>query len=377
MHRTLRMRQAIHVVLVCALIGGTTFWPLHSIKALAADTNGRPADLEKPRTLEETQEEYRQTYKPYSASALRIAWLSSLKLRADQAFISAGTQDPDPALLAEAVSRYRLVETNACSLPAATGNIVEANTTALLCEEARYRSLLLKHGIGFWGLTRLRNPASPVVHLKRLRTLMTDMRRVHGAILASTDEAENLDRQANAADIAAADVRIEAERGNAQLKRLEIESRETRRDQRNYMLSIEGMRQEQRIQQQNFDIANAQYQAAQSALNQAVLQGISQFSGVDLATLQSTARGDLGPALLGAANIPEVKSAIGEWVKTNESLSAAFSEVEGFKKTLSEAVNRYKEVKTYIEKGREVIDAVRNPNIDNLTKIGNAVLTHY
>ncbi|UQR66683.1 hypothetical protein LRP30_16130 [Bradyrhizobium sp. C-145] len=371
------MRQAKFVAPFFVFIAIAGLWPHGFIKAHAADVGSTPPSPDTPRAVEEVQAEYRQTYQPYSAAALRLAWLSSLKLRADQAFISAGNQDPNPALLAEAVSRYGLVEKNACNLPATIGSVVEANTTALLCEEAKYRSLLLKHGIGFWGLTRLRNPASPVVHLKRLRSLMTDMRRIHGAVLASTDEAENLDRQANTADIAAADVRVETERGNAQLKRLEIESRETRRDQRNYMLSIEGMRQEQRIQQQNFDVAHAQFQAAQSALNQAVLNGISQFSGVDLATLDSAVKGDLGPALLGAANIPEVKSAVGEWVKSNESLAAAFSEAEGFKKTLDDTVKKYNEVKGYVEKGREVIDAVRNPNIENLAKIGNVVLTEY
>lgn len=331
-------------------------------------------DRTEQETFEEVRDRYSQVYSPYSPTALRLAWLSSLKLRADQAFIGAGQARQDPDLLALADARYQTVEGDACSARGEEAENTASNTITLLCQEARYRRLLIKHNVGFWGLTRLRTPSSPNLHFRRVRNLLAELRRFHRDIQDAVDQSVDLGRQATGDEVAAYDVRIEADRGRASVDRLAVEGREARRDERGLALSIEATRREQQNQQIRFDRANARHQAAQSLLRSAVMSGVSQFTGVPLADLDKAVRGDLGSAFVGVAGIPEVRAAVGEFVANNERLTAAFREADGFAKRLKEVKDRYREVRGYVEKGRDVLDVIRNPSIESLARIGDVVI---
>jgi hypothetical protein len=330
----------------------------------------------------EIVEDYRN---PYARGALVVTWLTTIKSEADLHFMSAGVLPTDSERLDRAQELYQTVGSFACDRDQSlfTDRPVDLKALNYLCREARYRLFLIKSRVGFWGITRLQTPSIPVVHLRRMRDLMIDLRRLHGDILSNVDRSDDLRVEQGRDKIRALDVAADLRRQRAEIERRGVELRESRREQGRYDRIFQSLREEWETAQSAFEDADRAHSQAMKVLESSILNGIAQWTGVPLPVPGGGGDGggfdigSLGEMVGIAGQSPAFLRSVSEFGRDSKAIMDAVQAARKAGEVAKEVQIRYEQGRRVIGAARAIVDTIRDPSGDRLIRLGQIALSEF
>ncbi|MDR6657577.1 hypothetical protein J2W51_000119 [Tardiphaga robiniae] len=348
-----------------------------------ARSNQTPTKSADPESVLECEvmEDYRN---PYARGTLVVIWLTTIKSEADLHFMSAGVLPTDRERLDRAQDLYQTVGSFACDRDQSlfTDRPVDLKALNYLCREARYRLFLIKSRIGFWGITRLQTPSIPVVHLRRMRDLMTDLRRLHSDILSNVDRSDDLRTEQNRDSIRTLDVAADLRRQRAEIERRGVELRESRREQGRYDRIFQSLREEWETAQTAFEEADQRHSRAMNVLESSILNGIAQWTGIPLPVPGGAGGGGFEIAALGdmvgvAGQSPAFLRSVSEFGRDSKAIMDAVQAARKAGAAVEEVRQRYEQGRRVIGAARAIVDTIRDPSGDRLIRLGQIALSEF
>jgi hypothetical protein len=345
----------IRVVVLTVL--GLASVPDKVFPADAGDTAASPIPPQNP-PQNESQKPVRDKV-TYESLSLELAL--TIKMIADEKFLRGET------LQAQDQYNKALDVLKALSIDPKNLTSSQLITKALIQKDAGYRQALLKRGLSFWGGYRSNTPSIPILHLQMMEDLLKDFEKTAIEIDSSTGRIENDEKEANRLRGMAQEIggRIVGE--GVKRSQALIEIKEQRRKGQVSLSRVEDLRQQRVYLEKKSALLEAENKELNAATTKLLVNGAASAIGMPPGVVSALESGDLKAAAIAsfseALTTPELKTVIDRLPEDAAKLAKVYQDAE---RTAND-LQRYK------QQFEDVGSIIRNPTMENVSRVGNIV----